>query len=243
MMATMDEPGETRDQFPAGGAPGWLRTVREESVRIVRELGNIAITIDVEFLAYLRVLSQFGVFQYGPVTIAVSPVEQLFWRLYEPRRGSGVTNLGTPGREFPPTALEMHEFFGKAWTEARRQGRMSVNELDYLVTFMTCDAEVPRRVFSELGVTPERVWAYTARREAGIEENASSPGRLYSPEEAAQYFGVRVETVRSWIRSGRLPAARLAGLKSIRILESDLAAVLNPIRVNTGGFDPPATEE
>jgi excisionase family DNA binding protein len=213
-----------------------LRTVREEAVEIARELGNLPVNVDMEFLAYLRVLSRFGVFRYGPITIAVSPVEELFWREYEARRRSDLPAWDVVDRGLSSTTDEMHEFFSRAWGEGRRSGRRSVNELDYLLTFMAWETGIPRRVFSELGVTPERVRAFAAGEGAASTEPAAGPiERLYSPEEAAQYFGVRVETVRSWIRSGRLPASRLAGFKSLRIRASDLATVLDPIRTNGPG--------
>ena len=56
-----------------------------------------------------------------------------------------------------------------------------------------------------------------------------SAERLYSPEEAAEYLGVHVQTVRGWIRSGRLRASRLAGQRALRIRASDLLEVLEPI--------------
>jgi excisionase family DNA binding protein len=52
---------------------------------------------------------------------------------------------------------------------------------------------------------------------------------LYSPEDVARYLGVHVQTVRGWIRSGRLPARRLAGQRALRIRESDVEAVLEPL--------------
>ena len=53
--------------------------------------------------------------------------------------------------------------------------------------------------------------------------------KLYSPEEVASYLGVHVQTVRSWIRSGRLPARRLAGQRALRIREVDIEHVLEPL--------------
>ncbi len=226
----MEPPDALREHRPEDGRPGWVRTVREESVEIARELGNLPVNVDMEFIAYLRVLSRFGLFRYGPITIAISPVEDLFWREYAILRRSDLPAWDVLGRGVSSTTDEMHDFFTRAWAESRREGRRSVNELDYLLTFMSHDAGIPRRVFSELGVSPARVRAFAEREGSGQASPASAVERLYSAEEAAQYFGVRVETVRSWIRSGKLPAARLAGLKSIRIRESDLAKVLDPIR-------------
>jgi excisionase family DNA binding protein len=53
--------------------------------------------------------------------------------------------------------------------------------------------------------------------------------KLYSPEEAAEYLNIHVQTVRAWIRSGRLRARRLAGQRALRITASDLQSVLEPI--------------
>ena len=57
----------------------------------------------------------------------------------------------------------------------------------------------------------------------------ASPEKLYSPEEAADYLGIHVQTVRGWIRSGRLKASRLTGQRALRIAASDLRSVLEPV--------------
>lgn len=50
-----------------------------------------------------------------------------------------------------------------------------------------------------------------------------------TPEEAAEELGIHVQTMRAYIRSGRMPAFRLAGERAIRILRSDLQKVLEPV--------------
>jgi excisionase family DNA binding protein len=50
-----------------------------------------------------------------------------------------------------------------------------------------------------------------------------------TPEEAAEELGVHVQTMRAYIRSGRMPAFRLAGERAIRILRADLEKVLEPV--------------
>jgi len=65
-------------------------------------------------------------------------------------------------------------------------------------------------------------------------EPASRPAREYlNPEEAAEVLGVHVQTLRAYVRSGKLPAHRLAGERAIRIRRKDLEAVLE--RVEPGG--------
>lgn len=211
------------------GGPGWLSAVRSEGVAITAELGHIPVDTNIEFLSFLRAFSRFGVFRYGPITIALAPVEDVFWREYQARVPEDLPPWDARDRDVPATTQDHHDFVTRAWAEARSRGRRTFDELDYLVGFMTTTSGLPLRVFSELGVSPERVRAYAERDRLGLPPIEEMVERLYSPEEAAQYFGVRVETVRSWIRSGKLPASRLAGLKSIRIRERDLSAVLDPI--------------
>ncbi len=50
-----------------------------------------------------------------------------------------------------------------------------------------------------------------------------------TPEEAAEALGVHVQTLRAYIRSGKLPALRLAGERSLRIRHADLEKVLEPL--------------
>jgi excisionase family DNA binding protein len=55
-------------------------------------------------------------------------------------------------------------------------------------------------------------------------------GREYlTPEEAAEAIGIHVQTLRGYVRSGKLPALRLAGERAIRIRRKDLEAVLEPL--------------
>lgn len=48
--------------------------------------------------------------------------------------------------------------------------------------------------------------------------------RLYTCDEVATRYGVRKDTVWSWIRDKKLCAIRVSGLKGYRISEGDLVA-------------------
>ena len=54
---------------------------------------------------------------------------------------------------------------------------------------------------------------------------------LLTPEEAARAIGVHIQTVRGYIRGGKLPAFRVAGERAIRIRRDDLVALLEHLRV------------
>lgn len=207
----MDEPDRLTSAY-AGGS--FQRSFAEEVRAEYDRLGIPGPTLDLAFLAFVRLLARFGVFRFGPITISVDQIEAAVEQSHR-------------GAELPASQGEgFVRLFDMVAQEARRTGSRRPNELHYLLAFMRIGDGLPARVFGELGVSPEQVEQFARRPPAGrsIEE------RLYSPEEAAEYLGIRVETVRAWIRSGRLRASRLAGQRVLRIRASDLEAVLEPVQ-------------
>ncbi|MFO1499237.1 MAG: helix-turn-helix domain-containing protein [Verrucomicrobiota bacterium] len=57
---------------------------------------------------------------------------------------------------------------------------------------------------------------------------AEVPRDYLTPEEAAAALNIHVQTLRAYVRSGKLPARRLAGERAIRIRRADLDQVLEP---------------
>jgi excisionase family DNA binding protein len=179
------------------------------------ELQAAVLTLDIWFLAFLRRVSTFGYFRFGPVTIDVRLIEDIVQRT-TPRETNG------NGRS-APIGEDAARFFQRLSEEVRRGNVRRIDELHFLLAFMRTKEGLPGRVFGELGVTPEQVEEYA--RSGGGE----GLEKLYSPEEAAAYLNVHVQTVRTWIRSGRLRARRLAGQRALRITASDLQSLLEPI--------------
>jgi excisionase family DNA binding protein len=58
---------------------------------------------------------------------------------------------------------------------------------------------------------------------------AGAAREFLTPEEAAETLGVHVQTLRAYVRSGKLPALRLAGERAIRIRRGDLEKVFDPV--------------
>ncbi len=194
----------------------FLRETQLEARRIIREIGSPYATLDIMFLAYLLRTSQFGFFTFGPVTIDTRMIEDIVRRT-SPRGAEGPSIYDDSFIRFSRTLID----------EVRRSGRNRVDELHLLLAFMRSGEGLPGRVFSELGVTPQQVEQYVETRRRGGSDGDLE--QLFSPEEAADYLGVHVQTVRGWIRSGRLPASRLTGQRALRIRASDLRRVLEPI--------------
>jgi excisionase family DNA binding protein len=170
-------------------------------------------SFDLLFMAFLFRVARFGVFALGPITINVRVVEDRVLR----------------GPSVVPEPDDYVRFSQLLMAEVRRSGRRRIDELHYLLAFMRCAAGIPAEVFGELAVTPEEVEHY-------VLERGSSPvpplERLMKPEEVADYLGVHPQTVRLWIRSGRLPARRVAGLRALRVRASDVEGLLQPLDDN-----------
>lgn len=172
-------------------------------------------TLDLMFLAYLLKTSRFGYFTFGPITIDVRLIEDLVARTVarEPAADPSMA---------PGYSDDCLRFLRLLSDEAEESGRRRIDELHFLVAFMKIGEGIPGRVFTELGVSVEQVRSF-------VPAATTAGGRLYSPEEAADYLGVHVKTVRNWIRSGRLRANRLAGQRALRIRASDLDRLLEPV--------------
>lgn len=175
-------------------------------------------SLDIAFVVFLRRMSRFGYFTYGPISIDVRLVEDILDRT-APRN-----DQLAPGNHVYSDSYV--RFSRRLAEEVRRSGRRRIDELHFLLAFMRTEEGLPARVFGELGVSPEAVERYAQSR-----GDDDQPGleRLYSPEDAAEYLGVHVQTVRAWIRTGRLPASRLAGQRALRIRARDLVSVLEPV--------------
>lgn len=82
-----------------------------------------------------------------------------------------------------------------------------------------------RHYTARLALEPAAVPVRMERTQLGRE----TPEYL-SPEEAAILLGVHVQTLRAYIRSGKLPALRVAGERVLRIRSADLGALLEPLQ-------------
>ncbi|HXG35894.1 MAG TPA: helix-turn-helix domain-containing protein [Dehalococcoidia bacterium] len=194
----------------------FLRELNRELDEEARRLNAAWLTLDLYFLVYLRKVSRFGYFSLGPVTIDVRLIEDIVEQTIP---------LGATTNDMPPFADDLVRFSQRLMEEVRRSGRRRIDELHFLLAFMRTPEGLPQRVFGELGVTPEQVEEYL--RGGGLAQPTLE--KLYTPEEAAQYLNVHVQTVRAWVRSGRLRARRLAGQRALRITASDLQSVLEAV--------------
>ena len=202
-------------ELSAEKQPGVMEAVGRRLIEVRRDYpAMLQPDADAIFVAFLREYSRFGVFSLGPITISTQVVEERFARTHRSAAGAG---SGTR-----PSALRFFELLRAESARAKRKG---LDELTWLLTLMRLGEGLPGEVFGELGVSPEQVQAFA------YNPATAAPGvpDLLSPEEAADYLRVHVQTVRTWIRTGKLKASRLAGQRALRIRREDLDAVLEPV--------------
>jgi excisionase family DNA binding protein len=204
---------------PANAGSRWTRDFAAVSLEVWERYGRPVWSVDTEFLAFLESLEQFGFFRFGPVTIDVRAVETVCSKSVSSAPPSVRRRRAAFGPDFV-------RFTNRLTKEVERSGRR-LDELHYLLTFMRTPEGLPARVFRKLGVSTEEVERF-ARNPTSVSHAGTGPERLYTIGNVAAYYGVHAQTVRAWIRAGRLPAVRLAGQKVIRIRERDLEAVLAP---------------
>lgn len=203
--------------MPATSGEPVLEAVNRRVEAIRRANPDIrGVGVDILFVAFLQEMSRFGVFSYGPLTIDVALVEDLYLRSLP----------DSPEVSTQRVLDSAKDFYQRVASELENTGTRRPNELHYLLAFMRSPDGLPRRVFGELGVTPAAVLAYARREARGL---SGREDVFLTPDDVAQRLSVNVQTVRAWIRSGKLPASRLAGNRVLRVRESDIATVLEPV--------------
>ncbi|HET6567305.1 MAG TPA: helix-turn-helix domain-containing protein [Rhodothermales bacterium] len=186
------------------------------------------VTPDDLLAGLLHASARFGIVALGPWNIDLeelgeSPIEE--------------TDASGPKVAYTPDAAAV---FDRAATIARRDRSPNVEIVHMLVAFAEQRDGLMGRLKHTYGLTATEWRAALARWQpahrnrtapdgAGTQPVAGAPVQeLLSPDEAAEFLGVHTQTVRGYMRSGKLPAHRLAGERALRIRRQDLLALLEP---------------
>jgi len=179
-------------------------------------------------LGCLQTIAQFGVAQLGSWTFDLEE--------------SGIDWLEQPERSGSKVAysLTVVDLFDRSARIARMDGAGPMR-VDHLLAAFAGETEgLMGQLKRKHGITSANWRAAVARLgcaapESKKEERAASAAfRDYlTPEEAAEALAIHVQTLRAYVRSGKLPALRLAGERAIRIRRADLEKVLEPLAPQT----------
>jgi len=179
------------------------------------------ITADDLLLGCLQTVAQFGVVVLGPWTFDLEAMG-IDWMSPVDKAAAKVA--------YTETAVEI---FDRAARIAKVEDAGSIHVYHLLAAFANEEAGIMGELKRAHGIT-SAAWRAAVGRLAettqGQPANSGTPAtREYlSPEEAAEVLGIHVQTLRAYVRSGKLPARRLAGERAIRIRRADLETMLEP---------------
>lgn len=183
-------------------------------------------TLDDLLVGLLAQVSRFGIARIGPWAIDLTE-----WEVEAPSDSTGTR---------PAYSGEVVGLFEAAARFARLDGAESIDLVHLLVAYAYVDDGIARDLRERLCISPVDWRAALADwdiPEAGPGRRSGRTGgkaarervELLTTEEAAAFLSVHPQTIRTYIRSGKLPAYRLAGERKIRIQQTDLLALLEPV--------------
>lgn len=184
-----------------------------------RDRGDPEITPDDLLLGALQAVAKLRVVRFDALTIDLSkypsvPVSE---------NGSG------PGPRYSEMTAAV---FDEASAIARGDEETHVRVVHLLAALGDTDSELMRKLAEEHEVDDvdwRAALAVWDRQQREGEARRKDEGSLMSVEVAAEALGVHQQTVRGYIKSGKLPAFRIAGERAIRVLASDLYGLLEPL--------------
>lgn len=184
----------------------------------------------------LRIISRFNIVQIAHLTIDLED----FQGISEDGYMDEPANTGNQKVAYSSSA---NELFEKAAYIARKDNSQKVEAVHLLVAFADENNGLMAQLKEKYGFSG-RDWrvalsdwqSFSSEQTAIDSKNAISAKFLvdvsekqfFSPDEAAEFLGVHVQTIRGYIRTGKLPALRLAGERALRIKREELLALLEP---------------
>jgi len=199
------------------------------AIFVAKQRGSAEVTADHLLLGCLRAVSRFGIVTLGGWNLDLEALG-VDW-VYQPEGARGKV-------AYSEDAVGV---FDRAAQIARSAGAGGVGVEHLLAAFAGEEGGLMGELKRAHGITSAAWRAAIARLEPGDggagngnvgkqEAGARKGAREYlTPEEAADALGIHVQTMRAYIRSGRLPAFRVAGERAIRIRREDLEKVLEPL--------------
>ncbi|MDX1394817.1 MAG: helix-turn-helix domain-containing protein [Gemmatimonadota bacterium] len=209
-----------------------------------RDRGDADVRPDDLLLGALETASRLGVVILGPLVIDLRelspfPSEERSPRPPESRAAGRRGNDPVRPRYAPATAA----LFDRAAVLAREDGEAKVRLVHLLAAFGGAPGGLMARLMGRYDFD-ESGWraALAAWDRETAPDTADGPPdrRVLSVDQAAETLGVHAQTVRGYIKTGKLPAYRIAGERSIRIYSSDLYDLLEPLEPSGDSDDEPA---
>jgi excisionase family DNA binding protein len=191
-----------------------------------KQQGAYEVIPDHILLGCLRAISRFGIVNLGPWSLDLETL--------------GVDWVRQPDGPRPKVAYsqEAVALFDRAAQIAQSAGDTAVGVNHLLAAFASEEGGLMGKLKITHRMTSASWRAAVAQLGAGetklprpddVERQKKREREFLTPEVAAETLGIHVQTMRAYIRSGRVPAFRLAGERAIRIRQVDLEKILEPL--------------
>ncbi len=204
--------------------------------------GGEQVTPDDLLAGALAELARFGIALVGPWAIDVGAVDGA-GAATETADGDGASS---PRPSYSEASVAVFE---EAARLAGRNGSSTLGLVHLLAALGEREDGLMARLRERYGFTAVEWRAALARGELGTATNGgrsegvgpddgagrSGAPELLSVDRAASFLDVHAQTVRNYIRAGKLPAYRLAGERFIRVLRRDLMGLLEPVDADDTG--------
>jgi excisionase family DNA binding protein len=217
---------------------GHVFRATKAAIKCAKRRKSPKVTTDDLLVGIFQVISRFDIVQIGPLTIDLQELEGTFGETV--KGDNGKTNKQKVAYNSYATTL-----FDKAAYIARKDNSPKVELVHLLVAFSDEDCGLMGQLKEKYSITsiewraalsnwqPVSWEKTTPSSKVGAEKKSPMEfmeKQYFSPDEAAEFLGVHTQTVRGYIRTGKLPALRLAGERALRIQREDLLALLEPYK-------------
>ena len=204
------------------------------AIKRAKRRKSLKVTRDDLLVGLLQVIARFDIVQIGPLTIDFEEFEE------------GLNDHIQKTDKIKVTySSNAAAIFEKAAYIARKDNSSKVELIHFLVTFAYEDNELMVQLKEKYDFSGME-WRLALSKWQPVSLEKTEPNlkigtenkytmefnekHFFSPDEAAEFLGVHTQTVRGYIRTGKLPALRLAGERALRIQREDLLALLEPYK-------------
>lgn len=222
---------------------GRMARAARRAIARAKGRGDEEVTPDDLLVGALAEVSRFGIAWIGDWALEVSELQD---GAAPPPRDA--PEEPSPATVYTPATVDLLE---QAGTVARDDGTDRIGLVHLLVAFTEVECDLLAELGERYGFSSVEWRAALARGEVGVPPHLSADGAggrdreaptqsdILSVDESAELLNVHSQTVRNYVRNGKLPAYRLAGERYIRILRRDLLSLLERVRTEA----PEDTEE
>jgi excisionase family DNA binding protein len=194
------------------------------------------VTTDDLLVGLFQVIARFDIVQIGPLTIDLEELGEA--PAVALKDATDKTNTQKVAYSSDAVAL-----FERAAHIARKDNSSKVGIVHLLVAFAHVDSGLMAHLKEKYGFSGVEWRLALSNWQPAILEKLEASSKIgtgnrstiefkekqfFSPDEAAEFLGVHTQTIRGYIRTGKLPALRLAGERALRIRREDLLALLEP---------------